>query len=48
MGAYPTREAAEHWRERAEERNASWDAADRDWEAGGASLPDDRPDAGNA
>ncbi len=25
MGPYPTREDAEHWRERVEERNAEWD-----------------------
>lgn len=30
MGPYPTREAAEHWRERVEERNTAWDAQDDD------------------
>ena len=30
MGPYPTREDAEHWRDRVAERNAEWDAEDRD------------------
>ena len=30
MGPYPTREAAEHWRERVAERNAAWDNEDDD------------------
>jgi hypothetical protein len=30
MGPYPTREDAEHWRERVAERNAAWDAEDDD------------------
>jgi hypothetical protein len=31
-GPYPTREAAEHWREQAAARNEQWDADDRAWE----------------
>ncbi|HVX22328.1 MAG TPA: hypothetical protein VHB02_13335 [Acidimicrobiales bacterium] len=30
MGPYPTREDAEHWRERVRERNEEADAEDRD------------------
>jgi hypothetical protein len=26
LGPYPSREAAEHWKEKVEERNAAWDA----------------------
>ena len=32
LGPYPTREAAEHWRERVESRNEAWDEADEAWE----------------
>lgn len=28
MGPYPTREAAEHWREQVEARNEAWEAQD--------------------
>ena len=31
MGPYPTREAAEQWRETVERRNKEWDAQDDDW-----------------
>lgn len=31
MGPYPTREAAEHWKDRVEERNEAWAAEDRRW-----------------
>ena len=31
MGPYPSREAAEHWKDRVEARNAKWDEEDRDW-----------------
>ena len=31
MGPYPTREAAEHALERADERTATWDEADDAW-----------------
>jgi len=31
MGPYESREAAEHWKERVESRNDSWDAEDREW-----------------
>jgi hypothetical protein len=31
-GPYPSRDAAEHWRERAEQRNEAWDDADEAWE----------------
>jgi hypothetical protein len=30
MGPYPTRQDAEHWRERVAERNAAWEAEDDD------------------
>ena len=30
MGPYPTRDAAEHWRDRVKERNDAWDAQDDD------------------
>jgi len=33
-GPYPTREAAEHWKEKVEARNEAWDAADKEWEEG--------------
>jgi hypothetical protein len=32
LGPYPTREAAEHWKERVDARNEAWDAADKEWE----------------
>lgn len=32
LGPYPTRDAAEHWKERVEARNDAWDAADKEWE----------------
>jgi hypothetical protein len=32
MGPYPSREAAEHWKERVEARNQAWDAEDEAWE----------------
>ena len=28
MGPYPTREAAEHWRDRVAQRNQAWDKED--------------------
>jgi hypothetical protein len=31
LGPYPSREAAEHWKEIVEARNEAWDAADRSW-----------------
>lgn len=31
LGPYPTAEAAEHWRERVEQRNDAWDEQDREW-----------------
>ena len=31
LGPYPSREAAEHWKEKVEARNEAWDAADRSW-----------------
>jgi hypothetical protein len=31
LGPYPSREAAEHWKERVDARNEAWDAADRSW-----------------
>jgi hypothetical protein len=32
LGPYPTKEAAEHWKERVDQRNEAWDEADREWE----------------
>jgi hypothetical protein len=32
LGPYPSRDAAEHWKERVEARNEKWDAEDREWE----------------
>lgn len=31
LGPYPTREAAENWRDTVEQRNESWDDADEEW-----------------
>jgi hypothetical protein len=31
LGPYPSREAAEHWKEKGEARNQAWDAADKAW-----------------
>ena len=31
LGPYPSREAAEHWKERVEARNEAWDAEDEEW-----------------
>ena len=31
MGPYESREAAEHWKERVEARNETWDREDREW-----------------
>ncbi len=32
LGPYGTRDEAEHWRERVEQRNAAWEAEDPRWE----------------
>lgn len=32
LGPYPTREAAENWKQTVEARNAKWDAQDKEWE----------------
>ena len=32
LGPYPSADAAEHWRERHDEREATWEADDRAWE----------------
>jgi hypothetical protein len=32
LGPYPTRDAAEHWKETADARNEAWEAADKEWE----------------
>jgi hypothetical protein len=34
LGPYPSKEAAEHWKETVERRNEKWDAEDREWEDG--------------
>jgi hypothetical protein len=31
LGPYPSRAAAEHWKEKVEARNEAWDAADKSW-----------------
>ena len=31
LGPYPSREAAQNWKDRAEARNDAWDAEDRKW-----------------
>jgi hypothetical protein len=31
LGPYPSRGAAEHWRDRVEQRNTVWDEADEAW-----------------
>lgn len=35
MGPYPSREAAENWKETVDARNEEWDAEDRAWEGDG-------------
>lgn len=30
LGPYPSREAAEHWKEKVEQQNAAWDADEKD------------------
>lgn len=35
LGPYPTREAAESWRDTVEARNEEWKAEDERWEEGG-------------
>lgn len=35
MGPYDSRYEAEHWRERVEQRNQSWDDEDEEWRSGG-------------
>lgn len=34
LGPYSSRYEAEHWKDRVEERNKSWDDADDEWEQG--------------
>ena len=31
LGPYPSREAAEHWKEQFDARNEAWDAEDEEW-----------------
>ena len=31
LGPYPSRDAAEHWKETVEARNDAWDADDKAW-----------------
>jgi hypothetical protein len=31
LGPYPSKEAAEHWKDKVEQRNAAWDADEEDW-----------------
>jgi hypothetical protein len=35
LGPYPSKEAAEHWRERVDQRNEAWDDQDEAWEGDG-------------
>jgi hypothetical protein len=37
MGPYPTREAAEHWKDTLATRNEQWEREDREWEEGPTS-----------
>jgi hypothetical protein len=30
-GPYPSKDAAEHWKERVDARNEAWDADDEEW-----------------
>ena len=32
LGPYPSRDAAEHWKDRVDARNVAWDAADKAWD----------------
>jgi hypothetical protein len=32
LGPYPSRDAAEHWKEQVDARNEQWDAEDKAWE----------------
>ena len=32
LGPYPSKDEAEHWRDRLEERNQAWEQADKEWE----------------
>jgi hypothetical protein len=32
LGPYPSKDAAEHWRERVDQRNEAWDDQDEAWE----------------
>ena len=34
LGPYPTRAAAEHWKEQFDARNKAWDDEDKAWEEG--------------
>lgn len=31
LGPYPSRDAAEHWKDSFEARNQAWDQADKEW-----------------
>jgi hypothetical protein len=46
LGPYPTRGAAEHWKDRVEERNEVWDDADEEWENRGRPTDDEDRDQG--
>jgi hypothetical protein len=43
LGPYPTREAAEHWRERVEQRNEAWDEDDEAWGRAGDDDESEQP-----
>jgi hypothetical protein len=32
LGPYPSRDAAEHWKDTVDARNDAWEQADKDWE----------------
>jgi hypothetical protein len=34
LGPYPSRYEAEHWKDKVEARNKSWDESDDEWEQG--------------
>ena len=41
LGPYPSKEAAEHWRDRVDQRNEAWDDDDADWRG---DRPGDDPE----
>ncbi|MDJ0768252.1 MAG: hypothetical protein QNJ12_05635 [Ilumatobacter sp.] len=44
LGPYPTRVAAENWKQTVDERNESWDEDDAEWNAWDTDRDDARTD----